>query len=79
MKRSSYPVQRQRRSGRRFLADPVLALRRMRENGHAQPAWPALVALGAAVGAWFALRRAAGLGVLIAQGLVDPLTNLERA
>ena len=70
-----------------FLAIPVLGLRRMREPGEAgirwegrpqsqvRPAWPALLALGAAVAAWFVLRRAAGLGVLIARGLVDPLTN----
>ncbi len=70
-----------------FLAVPILGLRWMPGPGEAgirrqdrpvsaeRPAWPALMALGTAVAAWIAMRRAAGLGVLIAQGLVDPLTN----
>jgi len=67
-----------------FLAVPILGLRRMREpgvpeegvtTGPESPAWPALFALSVAVAAWLALRRLAGLGLLIAQSLVDPLTN----
>ena len=70
-----------------FLALPVLGLRLMRQPGEtgikgggrppSRPgrAWPALVALGVALVAWFALRRAAGLGLLITKTLVDPLTN----
>jgi tetratricopeptide (TPR) repeat protein len=67
-----------------FLAVPVLGLRRMRDPERLQEArpsdtrdrgWPVLLALGGAVVAWLALRRWAGLGVLIPQNLVDPLTN----
>lgn len=67
-----------------FLAVPILGLRRMRNPSPAQegeapvpgrPAWQALLALGGAVAAWLALRRAVGLGVLISRNLVGPLTN----
>ena len=68
-----------------FLAVPILGLRRMTdsrppgdESSHRAPGlpdWPAFLALGGAVAACLALRRAAGLGVLISEDMVDPLTN----
>ena len=67
-----------------FMAVPILGLRRMQDPGPPRddrfpvterPPWTALLAFGAAAAAWLMMRRLAGLGVLIAQGLVDPLTN----
>ncbi|HEV8701858.1 MAG TPA: tetratricopeptide repeat protein [Candidatus Polarisedimenticolia bacterium] len=67
-----------------FLAVPILGLRRLRDPEPLQEVrtpdrrdrtWPALLALGGSVVAWLALRLWSGVGVLIAQKLVDPLTN----
>src|SRR2546426_2863685 len=59
-----------------FLTVPVLALRRMRsDEPERTPGWPVWTALGAALALYLALRRSAGLGILMDKGLIDPLIN----
>ena len=59
-----------------FLTVPVLALRRMRgDEPERTPGRPVWTALGAALALYLALRRSAGLGILMDKALIDPLIN----
>src|SRR2546428_380520 len=59
-----------------FLAVPILALRRMKDpDGGIRDCRPVAISVGAAALVSLAARRALGLGLLMAPGLIDPLTN----
>jgi len=59
-----------------FLAVPILALRRMKDpDGGIRDCRPVAISVGAAALVYLAARRALGLGLLMAPGLIDPLTN----
>src|SRR5437773_4448316 len=58
-----------------FLAVPVLALRRMREEAPERPDRRTAAAMAAATSLYVLLRRSAGLGLLVGRGMIDPLIN----